>query len=63
MIPSCLPASLFSTEFLTGKLGELVDETMITDVLAGFQQMHATRMAVLGRAFPVGEMEVFEEII
>ncbi len=42
---------------------KLVDETMIADVLAGFQQMHATRMAVLGRAFPVNETEVFEEII
>jgi len=42
---------------------KLVDETMIADVLAGFQQMHATRMAVLGRAFPVNEKEVFEEII
>ncbi len=42
---------------------KLVDETMITDVLAGFQQMHATRMAVLSRAFPVTETEVFEDII
>ena len=41
----------------------LVDEAMIADVLAGFRQMHAARMAVLGRAFPAVEEEVFEEII
>lgn len=42
---------------------QLVDETMIEDVLAGFRQMHAARMAVLSRRFPMAETEQFEEII
>ena len=42
---------------------KLVDKAMIEGVLAGFQQMHATRMAVMSRAFPINEEEVFEVII
>ena len=42
---------------------KLVDPEMIEDVLTGFSQMHATRMAVLKRQFPVSEEETFEEII
>ncbi len=41
----------------------LVDERMIADVMAGFRQMHQTRMAVLGRRFTATENEEFEEII
>jgi hypothetical protein len=42
---------------------KLVDAAMIDGVLAGFQQMHATRMAAMSRLFPVAEMEEFEEIV
>ena len=42
---------------------KLVDNEMLEDVQAGFRQMHVARMAVMGRAFPVMEAEVFEEII
>ena len=42
---------------------QLVDTAMIEDVLAGFRQMHATRMSVMTRKFPVSETEVFEVII
>lgn len=45
------------------KVTKLVDSTMLEAVMAGFQRMHATRMALLARAFPVEASEVFEEII
>ena len=42
---------------------KLIDTEMMEDVMAGFQQMHATRMAMMRRTFPVTEQEVFEVII
>jgi hypothetical protein len=46
-----------------GLVSQLVDSQMIGSVLATFQQMHQTRMAAMGRAFPVAVEHVFEEII
>ena len=42
---------------------KLVDDVLVEDVLAGFRQMHATRMSAMRRVFPVVEEEVFEAII
>jgi hypothetical protein len=41
----------------------LVDAAFIEQVLSSFQQMHQTRMAAFGRAFPAENQPVFEEII
>jgi hypothetical protein len=42
---------------------QFVDASFIEQVLGHFQQMHQTRMAAHGRAFPVETGVAFEEII
>ncbi len=42
---------------------QFLDSAMLEDVLAGFRQMHASRMSAMSRLYPATEVEVFEEII